>query len=68
MKNIYYSLLLLLGFVNSAYAQDYTLTGQIKDQNGEPIPFTSVYVKNTTMGTSANVDGIYKLALAKGTY
>ncbi|WP_432708049.1 DUF5686 and carboxypeptidase regulatory-like domain-containing protein [Pedobacter sp.] len=68
MKNIYYSLLLLLGFVNSVYAQNYTLTGQIKDQNGEPIPFTSVYVKNTTIGTSANIDGIYKLALAKGTY
>jgi hypothetical protein len=68
MKNIYYSLILLLGFVNSAYAQDYMLTGQIKDQDGEIIPFTSVYVKNTTIGTSANVDGIYKLALSKGTY
>ena len=68
MKNIYYSLLLLIGFVNSAYAQDYSLTGQIKGQDGEPIPFTSVYVKNSTMGTSANVDGIYKLALPKGTY
>ncbi|WP_231463299.1 MULTISPECIES: DUF5686 and carboxypeptidase regulatory-like domain-containing protein [unclassified Pedobacter] len=46
-------------------AQQFTVSGTIKDVDGQPIPFASVYIKNTTKGTSANVDGIYELKLAK---
>jgi hypothetical protein len=49
-------------------AQQIKLTGSIKESSGEPVPFASVYIKNTTIGTSANVDGIYGLALDKGTH
>ena len=38
------------------------VTGIITDaKNGEPIPFASVVVKNTTTGTSADADGNYAI-------
>ena len=49
-------------------AQQLKLTGTVRDTDGDPVPFASIYVKNTTKGTSANVDGMYGLALDKGSY
>lgn len=42
------------------------LTGKVLDENGEPLPFASVYVRNSTTGTSANAEGEYRLALDRG--
>ena len=49
-------------------AQQLKLTGTVRDTDGDPVPFASIYIKNTTKGTSANVDGMYGLALDKGSY
>ncbi|MET3114257.1 hypothetical protein AAKU52_001991 [Pedobacter sp. CG_S7] len=68
MKKIYLALLFFLVAFSSVYSQQLMLTGNIKDQQGEIIPFTSIYIKNTTIGTSANIDGIYALKLNKGIY
>ncbi|HEX8609569.1 MAG TPA: carboxypeptidase-like regulatory domain-containing protein, partial [Pedobacter sp.] len=67
MKNIYLTIFLVINALGLS-AQQLKLTGTIKDTEGEPVPFASIYIKNTTKGTSANVDGIYGLALEKGTY
>ncbi|MDN3586827.1 DUF5686 and carboxypeptidase regulatory-like domain-containing protein [Pedobacter aquatilis] len=56
----------LLFFTQSVIAQQFVISGTIKDIEGQPIPFASVYIKNTTKGTSANVDGLYELRLPKG--
>ena len=50
------------------FAQRVKLTGTVKESSGVSVPFASVYIKNTTIGTSANVDGIYSLALDQGTH
>ena len=68
MKKISLSLLFILSFLSFSFAQQYQLSGKITDSKGEIIPFASVYIKNTTQGASANVDGLYKLTLDKGTY
>lgn len=68
MKIIQFTLLLILATTTAIFAQEFKLKGSIKDTNGEIVPFASIYVKNTTNGTSANVDGIYALALNKGTF
>lgn len=60
------ALLFLCGLTNFTFAQQYIVSGTIKDSNGDPVPFTSVYLKNTTQGTSANVDGNYTIKLKKG--
>ena len=67
MKKIQLSIAFLLAFTSSIFAQ-YQITGKITESNGEVIPFASVYVKTTTKGVSANVDGSYKLSIDKGSY
>lgn len=42
--------------------------GVVTDPSGSPIPFASVYVKGTTLGTVANGVGEYTLELAPGSY
>ena len=56
---------LFLGF--HAFSQ-VTISGKITDEFNKPIPFGSIYVKNTTKGTSANSEGEYALQLKPGTY
>lgn len=68
MKKIHFTFLLLISGIGSLFAQEFKLKGNIKDTEGQPVPFASVYIKNTTKGTSANIDGIYVLGLDKGTF
>jgi len=60
------ALLIFCSLTNYAFSQQYTISGTIKDISGQPVPFASVYLKNTTQGTSANVDGKYELKINKG--
>lgn len=55
-----YSILLLFQglSVNLLVSQ---VTGTITDQNGEPLPFASIYLEGTTKGTSSNLEGQYEL-------
>ncbi|SDE55054.1 CarboxypepD_reg-like domain-containing protein [Mucilaginibacter pineti] len=62
-------LLFAIAFCNlSVSAQQYLLSGRITDQNNNVIPFTSIYIRNSTYGTTANENGAYQLKLAPGTY
>jgi len=67
MKNIFLTLSIFLCSLG-IFAQQVKLSGTIKDNDGQVIPFASVYIKNTTIGTSANVDGFYAFNLEKGTF
>ncbi len=65
MNKIYLSLIFCLSIVSSTFAQ-YQISGKVTAIDGEVIPFASIYIKNTSKGVSANVDGIYKLTVDKG--
>jgi hypothetical protein len=39
------------------------ISGVITDINGSPLPFASVYVQGSTIGTSSNSEGSYNLSL-----
>ncbi len=67
MKKISLSLFLLLVIAGNVIGQQYQISGKITEANGDPVPFASIYIKNTTKGVSANADGIYKLTAEKGT-
>ncbi|MET0636424.1 MAG: SusC/RagA family TonB-linked outer membrane protein [Chitinophagaceae bacterium] len=61
------SLLALLVLFNAlASAQQRTVTGQVKDSNGEPIPFATVTVKGTQNGVSSDVSGNFKIEVPAG--
>ena len=40
-----------------------TVKGQVLDENGEPAPFVGVVVKDTTIGTTSDVDGNFSLTV-----
>ncbi|RYY71581.1 MAG: SusC/RagA family TonB-linked outer membrane protein [Chitinophagaceae bacterium] len=63
MRKIILSILVLLGFVISASAQERTISGKITDDKGEPIPNVSVTVKGTQVGTSTNPTGDFTLSI-----
>ena len=59
---------LILCILLTAHAQKFKLLGQVNDGKLEPLPFSSVIVKGTAMGTSANSGGYYSLDLIAGNY
>ena len=45
-----------------------TVFGRVRDENGHPIPFATVYIKGTRIATQTDADGYYHInAPAKGT-
>jgi len=44
------------------------LSGTVRDDKGETLPFAVVFVKGTSIGTTTNADGVYQLELAPGNY
>jgi hypothetical protein len=45
-------------------AQNRAISGQVKDENGKPVPFATVQVKGDITGTSADVNGNFKINAA----
>lgn len=70
MKNIFLSkgfhrgivpLLFLLLFPAFIYAQKVTVSGQVKDVQGEPIIGANVVIKGTTIGVITDLDGMFSI-------
>jgi len=67
MKNLFAFLCLFVLSV-SMQAQNFTLSGTISDESGEPLLGVTVFVKETSNGTISDMEGKYLLKLPKGTY
>lgn len=46
---------------NIAFAQQVTVKGQVKDDDGNPVPFAIVVEKGTLNGTNADEEGLYQI-------
>jgi len=58
----------LLFFTIFSFSQA-QITGNITDQNNNPLPFVNIYIQDSYNGTTSNDDGIYELSIGKtGTY
>ncbi len=74
MRNRYltkYFLIIFLLFPNPGkkyLAQSFTISGKVTDQKEKPLSYANIRVKDTYMGTSANIDGRFLLRLPKGNY
>ncbi len=55
------SLLAMLFFASLVFAQGKKITGQVKDDKGDPVPFASVKLKGTNKGTSADANGLFAI-------
>jgi hypothetical protein len=69
MKRFLLSVFVLFSaFVLKASAQQYILSGKITDVKGNPISYVSVYIRNSTYGTTTNEEGKYQFKLEPGNY
>jgi protocatechuate 3,4-dioxygenase beta subunit len=66
LKNLLFIFITLVAF--KASGQQYMLSGRITDGQGHAIPFTSVYIRNSSYGTTANENGNYQFKVDPGTY
>ena len=65
-KKLLFIFITLLTF--KASAQQFILSGRVSDAKNHPISFTSVYIRSTTYGATANESGYYQFKLSPGTY
>lgn len=70
-KRPYGAFVMLLFFAlflnaQNMYSQDNTITGNVKDEAGEPLPGASVVVKGTNNGTQTDFDGNFSLKNVDG--
>ncbi|MGE5356045.1 MAG: DUF5686 and carboxypeptidase regulatory-like domain-containing protein [Deltaproteobacteria bacterium] len=64
MKNKPFLLLLLLNFISIfSFCQ---LSGIVSDETGKPLPFATIYNRNTSVGVITNEEGEYKVSLSEG--
>jgi TonB-linked SusC/RagA family outer membrane protein len=56
---------LLIAFMLSvvAFAQDHQISGRITDEKGDPVPFATIKIKKTKIGTAADEGGNFKLSV-----
>ncbi|MBT8385229.1 MAG: TonB-dependent receptor, partial [Bacteroidia bacterium] len=68
MKKIFYPIVLFIS--TFGLAQQGTIQGLVldKETNNEPLPFANVYIKNSQIGTSTDLEGIYIFKADPGTY
>lgn len=62
MKQVLLTLFLLVA-VLGAFAQERQISGKVTDGEGEPIPGANIILKGTTMGTTTDLDGNYRLSV-----
>lgn len=58
--------LFLALMVQITFAQEKTVTGNVTDQSGLPLPGVNVVVKGTTQGTQTDFDGNYAIKVSVG--
>jgi len=61
-------LFLLVPFIALTSAHATRITGTVTDEKGHTLPYSSILIKGTTRGVTANNEGKYVLELSPGTY
>ena len=59
-------ILLLAVLISAQCAFAQKITGFVKDEKGNPLSFSSIYIKGTSKGTTANEKGRFALAVPAG--
>jgi iron complex outermembrane receptor protein len=66
---VYATAIFLLLFSFTSFAQNFTISGKITSKDsGEPLVGVTVMIKGRNEGTQTDIEGVYKLALAKGNH
>lgn len=65
LKNTIICMVVML-FALQTHAQQKTITGQVTDSSGQPLPGVSVLVVGTSTGTQTDFDGNYTIGVEQG--
>ncbi len=65
LKNVTISLFLLAIMLP---ARSQGIRGEMRDVNGEPVPYAAIFIKELTRGTTCNALGKFSLPLPEGSY
>lgn len=63
MKRMLVFLMSMLMALSHSYGQSRTITGRVIDEKGAPVPNASVRVKDSNVGTTATIEGLFSLVL-----
>ena len=63
-----YAFLFFVLLAQVSFAQRSGIRGSINDENGIPLSYATIYVKQTGSGTTSNIDGKYEITLKPGRY
>jgi len=66
MRKIVSLLSVLMLICALAYSQTREIRGKVTDENGNPVPFATVLIKGTTLGTSADPGGNFTIRAKTG--
>jgi hypothetical protein len=50
-------------FSDYLYSQKYIISGTVRDSENRAVEYANIYIKGTTMGTTADLDGKYQLEI-----
>ena len=66
-KNYFFELLLIISCLPTlTFAQQTLISGTVKDaENGEELPFVNLQLQGTTVGTTTDVDGFYRIVTSQ---
>jgi TonB-linked SusC/RagA family outer membrane protein len=66
-KNLrFFLVMFFLAFYFLTFGQERTVTGNVTDETGAPLPGVSVVIQGTTSGTITDIDGNYSITLEEG--
>src|SRR6266480_3684508 len=51
-----------------AVSQATVIKGRVTDEKQQPLPYTTIFLKNTSTGTTSNSDGYYSFIAPTGDY
>src|SRR5687768_16009672 len=66
MRKILSFVSVLLLLVVAAWAQNSPISGQVRNETGEPVPFATVRIKGTNSAVSADQNGNYTISVPRG--
>jgi Ca-activated chloride channel family protein len=55
--------ILIFGAIMIAFTESRTIKGKVTDNQGQPIPGVSVYVKGSSSGTLTDLNGVYRITV-----
>ena len=68
MRIYFFNLILFLLAAGTTAAQQAEVSGIAANREGRPVPFASIFIEGSSIGTIANENGEYTLRLAPGRY